>query len=242
MAKKKVLLLGASGLVAPHITEGLERYYEVRLADVKDHPAGRPVERVDIADYGQVLEACRGMDAVLNFTVNRGDPVLSWAVSLRGAYHVFRAAVELGIRKVVHTGPQLVWSEYHLDFGVEDPPLRGGTGYYGITKYLSLELCEAYARLHGLQVICFLFNGLGAKPTEAQRDKDFPPFTVVWEDLIEACRLAVEIESVPGGFQWFNLHSYQGHGKYTLAKAERLLGFRPLEPVERYFRRSVPQP
>jgi len=237
--KKKVLLLGASGLVAPHITSGLEQYYDLRLADVKPHPEGRPVLTVDITAYDQVLEAARGTEAILNFTVNRGDPVLSFAVNLNGAYHVLRAAAELGIRKVVHTGPQLVRNEFEHDFDVDDPPQRANTGYYGITKHLSMEMCKIYARTYGIQVVCFLFAGLGAKPEAPITGQDFPPFNIVWEDLVEVCRLAVEIESVPGGFQSFNMHSYQGHGKYLLDKAERILGFRPLEPVERLYRRPV---
>ena len=46
---KKVLLLGASGNIAPHITAGLEAYFELTLADVKPHPDGRPVQEVDVS-------------------------------------------------------------------------------------------------------------------------------------------------------------------------------------------------
>ena len=67
---------------------------------------------------------------------------------------------------------------------------------------------------------------------------DFPPFTVVWEDMQHVCRLALEIDAVPDNFQYFNMMSYQGHGKYTFEKARRILGFEPQERVEEYFRRS----
>ena len=40
---KRVLLLGASGLIAPHIIPALEKDYDLRLADIKEHPDGRPV-------------------------------------------------------------------------------------------------------------------------------------------------------------------------------------------------------
>lgn len=68
---------------------------------------------------------------------------------------------------------------------------------------------------------------------------DFPPFTIVWEDLQHACRLALEIERVPDDFQAFNMMSYQGQGKYLFGKAERILGYTPLERVERYYRRPT---
>jgi len=236
---KKILLLGASGLVAPYIIAGLEKHYLLRLADIKPNQHGRPVEHVDITDYQQVLEAARGLDAILNFTVNRGDPVLSYAVNVRGADHVLRAAVELGIPKVVHTGPELVVPTYHHEFDVEDAPLRGGTGYYSYTKYLSLELCKAYARLHGLQVVAYLFSGLAARPQQPLPGRELPPFTIVWEDLVGACRLGIELDPVPDGYQWFNLHSHQGHGKYLMGKATRILGYRPGTQAEQLYRRPA---
>ena len=239
---KRVLLLGASGLIAPHMIPLLEPHYELVLGDIKAHPQGRAVEPVDITVYEQVLAAARGVDAILNCTVNRGDPVQSFRVNVNGCFHVLRAAVELGIRKVVHTGPQQVWPEYHHFHDVDDPPGRGGPGYYGYTKTMSLQLCQAYAREHGLQVVCFLYCHLGAAPTERQVTRDFHPFSVVWEDVVEACRLAIEMEQVPGNYQSFNLHSHPGHGKYRLDKAARILGFRPQLPLEELYRRPLTPP
>ena len=67
----------------------------------------------------------------------------------------------------------------------------------------------------------------------------FPPFTIVWEDLQLACRLALDIESVPDNFQDFNMLSYEGHGKYSVEKARQILGFEPTEKWESYFKRSI---
>ena len=236
--KKKVLLLGASGQIAPHIVPGLESDYDLHLADVKPYPDGRPILTVDMTDYHQVLNAARGMDAIVNFTVIRRDPVQSFHVNTRGAWHVMVAAAELGIRKVVHTGPQLVRPSYDLDFDVVDVPRAPGAYYYGITKYLAMEICRIYARAYGIQTVCFVFNGLGPEPTEPVRGQDFPPFRILWTDLQHACRLALEIESVPDNFQDFNMLSYEGHGKYSVDKARRILGFEPQERWEDYFKRN----
>lgn len=234
---KNVLVLGASGNIGPYLTPGLEPYYKLTLADIKPHPFGKPIISVDVTSYEQVLNASKGMDAIINLTVIRDDPVLSFEVSTKGAYHVMKAAAENGIKKVIHTGPQLVRSTYDHDFDLEDPPSMIGTGYYVLTKFLSLEICKIYAQEFGIQTVCFLFNGLGPKPTEPVSKQDFPTFTVVWEDLQYACRLALEIESVPDNFQSFNLLSYLSHGKYTIEKARRILGFAPLERVEDYYKR-----
>ena len=47
--------------------------------------------------------------------------------------------------------------------------------------------------------------------------------------LKRACRLALEIPEVPDCFQEFNLLSWEGHGKYNVDKARRILGFEPTE-------------
>ena len=49
---------------------------------------------------------------------------------------------------------------------------------------------------------------------------------------------ALEVEAVPEGFQEFNLLSWEGHGKYNVDRARRLLGFEPSEQWERYYQRT----
>lgn len=235
---RPVLFLGASGLIGPYLTPGLEGHYDLRLTDVKPHPQGKPVAIVDVRSYEQVLEAARGVDAIMNFTVVRGDPVDSFLVNTIGAWHVMRAAVELGIRKVIHSGPQHVRSTYDHDFDVDDAPAVAGTGHYGITKWLSAEICRVFAREHGIQTAYFVFNGLGPKPEgPVAKPEDAPTFRVVWEDLQHVCRLALEAESIPGDFQLFNMLSFRGPGKYTTEKAKRMLGFEPTQDWDAFFRR-----
>ena len=236
--KRKVLLLGASGMIAPNLLAGLEPHYDLRLADLAPHPDGRDIVECDMTSYAQVSAAAQGMDAIMNFTVNRNDPDQSFHVNTRGALNVMKAAVEHGIKKIIHSGPQFVRRTYDHDFDIADVPPVYGIGYYCLTKGLASEICRIYARAHGLQIVSFVFNGLGPKPEEPAVETDYPPFTVVWEDLQQACRLALEIEAVPEGFQEFNLLSWEGHGKYNVDKAQRILGFEPSEKWERYYERS----
>jgi nucleoside-diphosphate-sugar epimerase len=235
--KKRVLLLGASGLIGPYLLPGLDSDYDLRLADVVPHPDGRSMVEVDITSYPQVRDAARGMDAIVNLTVNRNDPEQSFHVNTRGAWHVMKAAAELGIKKVIHSGPQTDRYNYDHDFDIVDVPPAAGTGHYSITKMLSGEICRMYARAYEIQTVYFVFNGLGPRPVEKFAGCDFPPFTVVWEDFQLACRLALEIESIPDNYQEFNLLSYEGHGKYSVEKARRMLGYEPTEKWSSYFER-----
>jgi nucleoside-diphosphate-sugar epimerase len=236
--KKKVLVLGASGLIGPNLTSGLEPYYDLLLTDIAPHPDGKAITACDITSFEQVRQAAQGMDAIINATVNRSHPDHSFHVNTKGARNVMQAAAELGIKKVIHTGPQFVRGTYDHDFNVVDVPRLGGINYYVLTKMLASEICQIYARTHGIQTVSFVFNGLGPRPTEKVTQTDFPPFTVVWEDLQLACRLALELESVPDDFQEFNMLSYVGHGKYSIEKAKRILGFEPTQQWERYFERT----
>ena len=237
--RKKVLFLGASGAIGPFLTPGLVPHYDLTLTDVKPHPDGATVCRVDVTDYEQVLEAARGHDAIMNYTVVRDDPDLSFHVSVRGAWNVMRAAAALGIRKVLHSGPEYVWPYYGHEFDVDNPPSAPGTGWYFLTKMLSREICRAFARAHGIVTPCFLFNGLGPAPTEPKMGADFPPHTIVWEDLQYACRLALEVAALPDNYEDFHLHSYLGQGKFSIDRPRRLLGFEPTQDWTRFYRRPV---
>ena len=189
----------------------MESQYDFTLADINPYPDGRPIEHVDMRDYDQVHNAMQGMDAVMNFTVNRPDPTLSFHVNVLGALHVMKAAV----------------------------PRAPGTRYYGATKMLSYEICRTYARIYDIQTICYVFNGLGLEPSQPIKGQDFPPFRIFWKDLAHACCLALDIESVPDNYQEFNMVSMTAHGKYTTDKAKRILGYEPAERWEDYFKREV---
>ena len=236
---KKVLFLGASGVVGPYLTPGLEGHYDLRLTDVKPNPGGGPVEKVDVRCYEQVLEAARGVDAIMNFTVVRDHPVDSFDVNTAGAWHVMKAAAELGIGKVIHSGPQAMRAAYDQDFGVDEAPAAPGSSCYVLSKWLSAEICRVFAQAHGIQTAYLVFNGLGPEPEPEDGPRVAPPFTVVWEDLHHICRLALEAESIPDDFQSFNVLSYRGPGIYTWEKARRILGFEPTRDWDAFYRRET---
>jgi len=239
-ARKKVLLLGASGLIAPHITPALERCYDLVLADVKAHPDGRPVRTVDVRDYGQVRESMEGVDAVMNFTVLRHHDALSFQVNTVGAWNIMKAAVDAGISKVIHTGPAqtLEWYGHEMDISV-DAPDAASTDYYLMTKHLSNTIVKSFALYYRIQTVCYLFQGLGPKPAAPKEKSSVRDFIIIYDDLANACRLGLELSEVPGFYQAFNLHSHYGPGKYSLEKAKRILGYEPLEPWWEWHRRPT---
>ena len=123
-------------MIAPNLLPGLEDTYDVTLADIAPHPDGKPIVHCDVSSREQVRDAAAGMDAVMNFSVLRDHPEQSFHVNMRGALNVMQAAVEHGIKKVIHTGPQFVRRTYDHDFDIADVPPVLTTGYYCLTKGL----------------------------------------------------------------------------------------------------------
>jgi nucleoside-diphosphate-sugar epimerase len=235
-----VLIVGAGGPVAAAAIKALEPHHTLRLADIKELKSAHETLIVDITNPVEVFEAASGMDAIINCTVLRNDIVKSFDVNIRGAYNVMKAAVKHSIRRVVHTGPELIIrEEYSNDFFLNaDTTPRPSTGLYGLTKYLSMEVCRIFAEEHDLQVICFLYHSFRNPPDEQAKPTDeVNPFIISWEDTGEAFRLALEAESLPSNFETFIIVADLPHRKYINAKAKTLLGFKPKENFQRWWRK-----
>ena len=249
---RNVVIFGAGGPLAAATAHELVRSYRLRLTDVrpiadivaaaKPQSPGAPLPEVlgpphetrvvDVTDYAQVEAACAGMDAIVNCTVVRPHPVQAFLVNTIGAYHVMRAAVTHRIRRVVHTGPQLVASDrpagYWWDFDVpDDAPARPGTSLYGMTKYLGQEIVRLFAEQYDLQVPALFYSSFVNPQTAQPRQDGVFAMTVSWEDAGRAMRHALEAPSLPRPFEIFHILADLPHGKFTNHKARHLLGWQP---------------
>ncbi len=132
----KVAIFGSGGPVGAAAAAALRDDYLLRLTDLRpiaeiaaEHqpqspgaplpevlPAPHECRVVDVTDYEQVLDAARGMDALINCTVIRREIAAAFQVNLIGAYHVAKAAVELGIRRIIHTGPWHTHLGHNADY------------------------------------------------------------------------------------------------------------------------------
>jgi nucleoside-diphosphate-sugar epimerase len=253
---RKVVVFGGGGPLAATTTKALAEAYTLRLTDVrpieqiagegKPQSPGAPLPEalgaphelrvVDVTDLDQVLAACEGMDGIINCTVVRPHPVNAFLVNFIGAYNVMRAAVHHGIQRVVHTGPLQVSNDrpagYWWDFDVPDEaPGRPGTWLYGISKYLGQEVVRLFAEQYDLRVPA-LFYSIFANPEVARpRAGGVHPMTISWEDAGLAMRRALETPLLPTPFEIFHILADLPHGKYSNAKAKRLLGWEPRDSL-----------
>ena len=253
---KRVAILGASGPLAAAVTPLLAETHVVRQTDVLTPEQGaeriagrwsswpRPVRlpephefrHVDISDGDAVLSAAEGMDALLNCTVVREQAAGAFRVNTLGAYNVMRAAVAQGVRRVVHTGPQIVSLDhpagYGADFGVPDEaPIRAGANVYFHSKLLGLEICRVFAAHHGMEVVAFLVSTF-VNPAEPGRMRGrLGPATVSWNDAGAALKRTIEVEALPSNFEVIRILGDLPSARFTNDKAKRLLGWEPKDSL-----------
>ena len=261
---RRVVVFGAGGPLAAATAQVLAPSYQLRLTDVRPiadiaaagvpQSPGAPLPQLlpppheemqtDITDPAQVLRASQGMDAIINCTVVRHDLEQAFRVNCLGVYNVMRAAVANGIRRVVHTGPLQVSSEwpsgYAWDFDVPDEsPGRSGGWLYGHSKLLGQELVRLFAETYDLEAPALYFSIFVNPLTARPRSGGVHAMTVTWEDAAHAMRRALEIPTLPSPFEIFHILTNLPHGKYSSSKAQRLLGWRPRDDLHHLWARRA---
>ena len=259
-------MFGAGGPLGVVTAEALAPDHELRLTDARSmdeiaagppqspgaplpSPLGPPHETmiVDVTDPAAVDAAAAGMDAIVNCTVVRPDPVAAFRVNTLGAYNVMRAAVAHGIRRVVQTGPIQTLlphpAGYTGEFGLsEDLPPRPGDNLYFVTKFLGQEICRIFAEEHRLETPTLLFCAFVNPSVAATETTELHPFTISWRDSGEAMRQAVRAPSFPRPFEVMHVHTDVPFGMYVNEKTQRLLDWRPRDRMEERWRRPTIAP
>ena len=262
--KGKVVIFGAGGPVGAAAIAALKDHYTLRVTDVKamaeiaaapspqgprapvPELLGAPHENrvVDVGDYAQVRDACKGMQAAINLTVVRPHPVLAFTVNMVGAYNIAKAAAECGLKRLIHTGP------YHSGLGHEadywndekvspEVPLHPGDDLYALTKYLGLQITDLLARERGLEVLTYLFCAFRPRKIEPEDlGTGIHPFATSWEDTGESFLYGLRAPKMPNPHEVFFICAGLPHGKYRVDKGERLLKWRAKDTfAELYTRR-----
>ncbi len=202
------------------------------------------VKVIDVTDPEQVLAEAQHADALINSTVVRDHPILSFQVNTLGAYNVMQAAVAVGIRRVVQTGPrQLIGAPvgYRDNFGLtEDAPIRPGISLYFMSKFLGQEICRIFAEEYDLEVPTLLFSRF-INPDEPYAGPvgDYQ-MLISWRDAGQAMRQAVVVESFPRPFEIMQIAADVPNGRFSNEKAKRLLGWSPRDRLEGRWQRKGP--
>lgn len=168
----KVLVTGGAGFIGSHLAEkllSLEQVSEVRVLDnlatgsldniagFRNHPRFKYIEG-DIRDYETCLRACEGVDRISHQAAlgsvprSVNDPITSNNVNITGTLHIFTAAKEQGVQRVIYAASSSTYGDHPGLPKVEDvigKPLSP----YAVTKYVNELYAQVYARLYKLELV-----------------------------------------------------------------------------------------
>ena len=261
---RRILLLGAGGPLGAVTAATLRDRHQLRLADLRPltdfaaaspqspgaprpQPTTPPHEEciTDITDVAAVHNAAQGTDCVINCTVIRRDPIAAFRVNVVGAYNVMQAAVQAGIRRVVHTGPALTLAPHptgYTDDRMVDStaPPRPGDDLYSITKYAGQEICRIFAERHAIACPTLLFCGFVNPdlPPNADRRTGFNSFFISWRDAGDAMGAAARVDALPEPSPVIHILADSPHDRYRANTAYDILRWQPRDRLDHLWHRQ----
>ncbi|MGC4044309.1 MAG: NAD(P)-dependent oxidoreductase [Armatimonas sp.] len=162
----KILITGAGGNLGRAVIPALqEAGHSLRLLDFRpiDGSEGETIVG-DVRNLDDVRRAVEGVDAIVHAAALHGihlakwTPEDFWAINVTGTFHIYEAAREAGISRIVLCStmgvygqsthaPEDSWNEVS-----EALPLLPGD-VYGLSKRLCEELAETYGRRWGVTTV-----------------------------------------------------------------------------------------
>lgn len=155
---KRILLTGATGRVGASFFEYARDKYHFRVAarriDRLADPGEHETFTLDAADLDACQEACRGMDAVVHLAADP-SPAADFYGSLldnniKGAYNIFRAAVDQGCQRVVYASSIQLIEGYPLDVQARPEMPVKPVNMYGACKAFGEATAHYFAAVEKL--------------------------------------------------------------------------------------------
>ena len=243
MAKKKVLLTGATGLIGKACRKHWGDHFDLRLAvhDPKKVPAD--VDDVIVGgceDMDLMMKATEGVDAVVHLGAIPGEAEFHKLLQANvvGTYNVLEACRENKVKRIAfastnHTTGAWEWNGVQAN---PDMPPRADS-LYGASKVYGEVLGRFYADKYGLEFVSLRIGGV---------NKDDRPKNIrsIWmwtshRDMAELCRLAVDVE----GIQFAIVYGGSDNPNSCLefSSAREILGFVPQDHVSDHLHELPPE-
>lgn len=151
------LVTGGSGyfgcLLTARLREAGERVRVLDISDTPDRPADVELVQADIRDVAAVKRALQGVDVVhhnVALVPLAKDRAAFWSVNRDGTGVLLAAALEAGVRKVLHMSSSAVFGVPPKN-PVDDTVAPAPREDYGRAKLAAEDLCQQY-RDRGLDV------------------------------------------------------------------------------------------
>lgn len=238
----KILVTGMSGLIGGALRTELEGGHELTAFNRSEVDGIRTV-RADLTDAQAIASAVAGQDIVIHLAAKAGED-FTWEqlrdTNIEGTRHVFSAAVEAGVSRVVFASSGATVSGYEKDEPYRtlvseaetpeswplievDTPVRPA-GIYGSTKVWGEALARHFADTTDTQFVCVRIGYVNEedRPTSARTRS-------VWcsqRDVVQALQLAA-LAPLASSYATFFAGSANARNYRDLERGRELFGFVP---------------
>lgn len=211
---KTIAVTGGSGKLGTALIKELQQqdYKVVSL----DHQLSKDLRckqiKVDMNDFGQVVSALHGADAVIHLAAIPA-PILHpfpyiFANNAVAGYHILEAASVLGIRKVVMGSSEssygFAWAPTPFSpdyFPIDEEHPQQPQECYGLSKVVNEMTAAMFDRRNGMQVISLRFSMI-TKPEDYSHLSISKPEAfkqIMWSyidirDAVSACIASLNVE------------------------------------------------
>jgi uronate dehydrogenase len=155
----RLLLTGAAGGLGKVLRPRLKAYCDtLRMSDIAElgsAAAGEELQPVRLEDRAGMLSLLQGVDAVVHLggvsTEQHFDLILQ--ANIVGAYNLYEAARQHGVRRIVFASSNHVTGFYRQDEVLDSKvPLRPD-GHYGLSKAYGEGLAQFYFDRYGIETV-----------------------------------------------------------------------------------------
>ena len=162
---ERILILGGAGNLACQLSFDLiDAGYDVVLADITAPIApvadGCGFCRCDITNSAELCDLLMQVrpQSILHFASllsgkSEQDRGAAWQVNMNGAFNVFEAALQFGVRQIIFPSSLAAFGG-ELPSNVSEEQATWPTGFYGVTKAAIETLGNYYHQQHGLDFRC----------------------------------------------------------------------------------------
>lgn len=230
MAKKRVVITGASGNIGQMLSATFVDRYDLVLTDVDEDTSaeGIRVHVADIRELDQLQPLIDGADAIVHLAGD-ASPTATWesvyALNILGVRNVLEAARIAGVPRVVFASSNHAMGMYDRDgeWPVYNHQLPRPDSLYGVSKVFGETIGRFYHDEYGLEFIALRIGW----STDEISDHDAELLHAMWlspDDTAQVIGQAIEAEV---DFGIYYAISDNPNRRWDLTNTMLELGYRP---------------
>lgn len=227
----RLLLTGAAGALGRVLRPRLRAWTNaLRVSDVASLDAASPGEEVvrcDLADKAAVTDLLRGVEHVVHLggisLEGPFEPIL--AANIAGMHHLYEAARQHGVRRIVFASSNHVIGFYPQGQVIDaEVPIRAD-GNYGVSKAFGEVLSRFYFDRYGIETVCLRIGSSFPEP----KDRRMLVTWLSYDDLTELVRRSL---FTPGVGHTIVYGASANRDSWWNNEKARQLGFAPRDSSE----------